>query len=292
MRYAKTTPYLFIAPMIGGLILFRLGPIVAAFLISFTRWNVRTDPDFVGLANYRELFASDTFWLVLKNTLIFAVVYLPGVMVLALAMALLLNQKLRGIAFFRGLFFMPYVTSMVAVAMVWNWIFSTRFGLLNNLLRDVFGFTSVPAWLGDQDYTLLVLIIVTIWKTSGFQMMIFLAGLQGIPPYLYEAARIDGANRWQMFWRITLPMLSPVTFFVLIFSIIEAFRTFEVTYSMTGGGPLNSSTTLSYYVYQNAFEFNRMGFASSIAYILMFLVGVITLFNFYGRRHWVIQDTY
>ena len=292
MRYAKVTPYLFIAPMIGGLILFRLGPIIAAFLISFTRWNVRTNPNFVGLANYQELFASDTFWLVLKNTLIFAAVYLPGVMILALGMAVLLNQRLRGIAFFRGLFFMPYVTSMVAVAMVWNWIFSTRFGLLNNVLRDFFGLTSVPAWLGDKDYTLLVLIIVTIWKTSGFQMMIFLAGLQGIPPYLYEAARIDGANRWQMFWRITLPMLSPVSFFVLIFSIIEAFRTFEVTYAMTGGGPLNSSTTLSYYVYQNAFEFNRMGFASSISYILMFLVGVITLFNFYGRRHWVIQDTY
>jgi multiple sugar transport system permease protein len=292
MRYGKITPYLFIAPMISGLILFRLGPIIAAFLISFTRWNVRTDPQFIGLANYKELFGSDTFWLVFKNSLVFAALYLPGVMILSLIMALLLNQKLRGIAFFRGLYFMPYITSMVAVAMVWNWIFSTRFGLLNNILKDFFGFTSVPAWLGDKQYTLLVLIIVTIWKTSGFQMMIFLAGLQGIPPHLYEAARIDGANRWQMFWRITLPMLSPVTFFVLIFSIIEAFRTFEVTYSMTGGGPLNSSTTLSFYIYQNAFEFNRMGFASSAAYVLMFLVGVITVLNFYGRNRWVVKDMY
>jgi len=289
MQYRKITPYLFIAPMIIGLVLFRLGPIVAAFFMSFTKWNVRTDPEFIGLANYQELFTSDAFWLVLKNTLIFAAIYVPAVMILALCLAILINQKIRGIAFFRGLYFMPYVTSMVAVAMVWNWIFSTRFGVLNNILRSVFGSPNVP-WL--REHALLVLIIVTIWKTSGFQMMIMLAGLQGIPSYLYEAARIDGANRWQMFWRITLPMLTPVLFFVLIFSIIAAFKTFEVTFSMTGGGPLGRSTTLAYYIYQNAFEFNRMGFASSAAYILMIIVGTITILNFYGRRRWVTQDTY
>lgn len=289
MRYRKTTPYLFIAPMITGLLLFRLGPIVSAFFISFTKWNVRTAPEYLGLANYQELFGNDTFWLVLKNTLIFAVVYVPGAMVLALTMALLVNQKLKGIAFFRGLFFMPYITSMVAVAMVWNWIFSTRFGVLNNVLHSVLG-TGNTAWL--REYPLMVLIIVTIWKTSGFQMMIYVAGLQGIPSYLYEAARIDGANRWQQFRHVTLPMLTPITFFVLIFSIIAAFRTFEVTFAMTGGGPLNQSTTLAYYIYQNAFQFNRMGFASSAAYVLMFIVGIITVLNFYGRRRWVIQDTY
>ena len=184
---------------------------------------------------------------------------------------------------------MPYITSMVAVAMVWNWIFSTRFGILNNFLNSVFGMSNI-AWL--REYPLMVLIIVTIWKTSGFQMMIYLAGLQGIPSYLYEAARIDGANRRQQFWYITLPLLTPITFFVLIFSIIGAFRTFEVTFAMTGGGPLHQSTTLAYYIYQNAFEFNRMGFASSAAYVLMLIVGIITILNFYGRRRWVIQDTY
>lgn len=289
MRYHKVTPYLFIAPMLIGLLLFRLGPIVAALFISFTKWNVRTPPEFLGLANYQEMFASDTFWLVLGNTLLFAIVYVPSVIILALVMALLVNQKLRGIGVYRGLFFMPYITSMVAVAMVWNWIFSTRFGILNNVLRDLFG-TSNVSWL--TEYPLWVLIIVTVWKTSGFQMMIYVAGLQGIPSYLYEAARIDGATRWQQFRHITLPLLTPITFFVLIFSIIEAFRTFEVTFSMTGGGPLNQSTTLAYYIYQNAFVFNRMGFASSLAYILMFIVGVITVLNFYGRRRWVIKDTY
>lgn len=289
MRYRKSTPYLFIAPMLVGLILFRLGPIIAALFISLTKWNVRTSPEFLGLANYSEMFASDTFWLILKNTLVFAAAYVPGVMILALIMALLVNQKLRGIGFYRALFFMPYITSMVAVAMVWNWIFSTRFGVLNNVLRSLFG-TGNVAWLNE--YPLWVLVIVTIWKTSGFQMMIYVAGLQGIPAYLYEAARIDGATRWQQFRYITLPLLSPITFFILIFSIIAAFRTFEVTFAMTGGGPLNQSTTLAYYIYQNAFVFNRMGFASSLAYILMFIVGVITVLNFYGRRRWVIKDTY
>ncbi|GAB5493634.1 MAG: sugar ABC transporter permease [Phototrophicaceae bacterium] len=289
MRYHKITPYLFIAPMLIGLVLFRLGPIIAALFISFTKWNVRTDPEFVGLANYQEMFASETFWMVLGNTLLFAIVYVPSVIILALIMALLVNQKLRGIAVYRALFFMPYITSMVAVAMVWNWIFSTRFGVLNNVLRELFNTPNV-SWL--TEYPLWVLIIVTVWKTSGFQMMIYVAGLQGIPSYLYEAAKIDGATRWQQFRHITIPLLTPITFFVLIFSIIEAFRTFEVTFSMTGGGPLNQSTTLAYYIYQNAFVFNRMGYASSLAYMLMFIVGVITVLNFYGRRRWVIKDTY
>ncbi|MBN2471538.1 MAG: sugar ABC transporter permease [Anaerolineae bacterium] len=289
MHYKKYTPYLFISPMILGLFLFRIGPIVAAFFMSFTRWNIRTDPVFLGVGNYVELLNSATFWQVLGNTLIFALIYVPSVLVLALVLAVLINQKLRGIAFFRGLFFMPYITSMVAVAMVWNWIFSTRFGLLNNLLRNVFGATDVPAWLADSNTALLVLIIVTVWKTSGFQMMVFLAGLQGIPSSLYEAARIDGAGRWQIFRWVTLPLISPVTFFVLILSIIEAFRTFEVTFAMTKGGPLNASTTLSYYIYQNAFIYNRMGFASSLAYVLMALVGAITLVNFRMRRRWVSQ---
>ncbi len=292
MKYKKITPYLFIAPMIGGLALFRIGPIIASFVISFTRWNVRTAPEFVGLGNYVEMANSDIFWLVLKNTLVFTALYVPGVIVVSLILAVILNQKLKGIAFFRGLYFMPYITSMVAVAMAWNWIFSTRFGVLNNVLKDMFGVSHPPAWLADRNYALLVLVIVTVWKTAGFYMMVFLAGLQSIPSHIYEAARIDGANRFQVFFKITLPMLSPVTFFVLVFSLINAFRTFEVTYAMTQGGPLHASTTLAYYIYRNAFEFNRMGFASALAYALMLLVGLITALNFGVRRRWVSQDIY
>ena len=292
MKYKKITPYLFIAPMIGGLALFRIGPIIASFVISFTKWNVRTAPEFVGLGNYIEMANSDIFWLVLKNTLVFTALYVPGVIVVSLILAVILNQKLKGIAFFRGLYFMPYITSMVAVAMAWNWIFSTRFGVLNNVLKDMFGVSHPPAWLADRNYALLVLVIVTVWKTAGFYMMVFLAGLQSIPSHIYEAARIDGANRFQVFFKITLPMLSPVTFFVLVFSLINAFRTFEVTYAMTQGGPLHASTTLAYYIYRNAFEFNRMGFASALAYALMLLVGLITALNFGVRRRWVSQDIY
>jgi len=181
---------------------------------------------------------------------------------------------------------------MVAVALVWNWIFATRFGLLNYVLRNFVGVNRPPRWLADRDYALYVLIIVTIWKNAGFQMMIFLAGLQNIPSHFYEAARVDGANRLQIFRHITLPLLSPVTFFVLIITLIQATRTFEVTYTMTEGGPRNASTTLAYYIYQNAFVYNRMGYASSLAYVLIVLVGSVTLINFWARRRWVAAETY
>lgn len=292
MRPRKITPYLFIAPMLFGLLLFRIGPVVAAFFMSFTSWNVRTNPEYLGMANYRELYESPIFREVFENTLTFTAFYVPGIMLLALAMAVVVNQKLHGIAFFRGLYFMPYITTMVAVAIVWNWIFATRFGLLNYALRNFIGIDSPPRWLADRDFALYVLIIVTIWKNAGFQMMVFLAGLQGIPEHFYEAARVDGANRWRLFRHITLPLLSPVTFFVLIITLIQATRTFEVTYTMTEGGPRNASTTLAYYIYQNAFIYNRMGYASALAYVLIALVGTVTLLNFWARRRWVTSETY
>ncbi len=288
--YHPITPYLFIGPMIGGLLLFRIGPIFASFLMSFTNWNIRTNPTWVGLANYQELLSSDVFWLVLRNTFVFVLTYVPGAMILGLLMALLVNQKLKGIAFFRGLYFMPFITSMVAVALAWNWIFSTRYGVLNGMLTTFFGIQRGPAWLSDTNLTLWVLIVVSIWKSAGFQMMVFLAGLQGIPQNIIEAARIDGANRLQIFRHIVLPLLSPVTFFVLIVSIIDAFKTFEVTYTMTQGGPRGSSSTLAYFIYQNAFVYQRMGYASSIAYVLVLLIAIVTIANFWVRRYWVAQQ--
>lgn len=291
MRYRKITPYLFILPMLSGLILFRFGPILASFLISFTEWRGTVAPKFIGLQNYEELFSKAVFWEVLGNTLLFAAVYVPGVMILGLILALLVNQQLRGIAFFRGMYYLPAITSMVAVALVWNWIFATRYGILNHILRTYFS-ASPPAWLANADTALLVLIIVSIWKSAGLPMLIFLAGLKGIPGYLYEAAKIDGATRWQQLRFVTLPLLTPVTFFVLIISIFEAFRTFEVTYVMTGGGPLHQSATLSYYIYENAFQFFRFGFSSALAYILMVIVVIVTIINFRFRRRWVNQDVY
>ena len=292
MRYSRVTPYLFIGPMILGLILFRFGPIVASFLISFTEWRGTTAPKLIGLGNYVELLESPAFWEILKNTFLFAIVFVPGVMLVGLLLAVLVNQKLKGINFFRGVFYLPAITSMVAVALVWNWIFTSRFGVLNHVLRTVFGVGSPPNWVADSETALLVLIIVSIWKSAGFPMMIFLAGLKGIPQNLYEAARIDGATNWHMFRNVTLPLLTPVTFFVLILSIFDAFQTFEVTFAMTAGGPIYASTTLSYYIYNNSYNFARYGFSSASAYVLMVIVVIITIVQFYFRRRWVNQDVY
>lgn len=280
MRHGKLTPYLFVLPMVVGLLVFRLGPVVVAFMAGFTKWNIQTAPELLGLANYGEAINSEIFWQVSKNTLIFTLIYVPGVMILALVMAVMVNQKIRGIAFFRGLYFLPYITAMVAVAMVWRWIFATRFGILNFVLSSVFQIADPPAWLADRAWALLALVIVAIWKHAGFQMLVFLAGLQSIPNFLYEAAAIDGANRRTQFFKITLPLLSPVTFFVFIITVIDAFKTFDVTYAMTGGGPNYASTTLAYAIYQNAFVYGRMGYASALAMLLLVFVGVTALVSF------------
>jgi ABC-type sugar transport system permease subunit len=275
--------------MISGLILFRFGPIIASFLISFTRWRGTKPPEFIGLGNYIELAQSSVFWEVLGNTLIFAALFVPGTMIVGLALALLVNHRLKYMSFYRGMYFLPYITSMVAVALVWNWIFASRYGILNHILRTWFSVSSPPNWLADKETALYVLIIVSIWKSAGFPMLIFLAGLQEIPKHLYDAAKIDGANLFERFRYVTLPMLTPVTFFVLIVSLFNAFQTFEVTLTMTGGGPLHFSSTLSFYIYQNAFQFFRYGFSSALAYVLMIVVVIITILNFRARGRWVFS---
>lgn len=287
MRHSKVTPYLFILPMLIGLLVFRLLPIGASFGISFTSWNVFSPPRWIGVENYRALLASPVFWEVARNTVVFALVFVPLVMGLGLSLALLVNQKLRGSTFFRGVFFMPYITSIVAVALAWKWILSTRFGLLNNALFEWWGVRSPPSWLGDPGLALFAVAFVLAWQSAGFQMLLFLAGLQNIDGSLEEAARIDGATKLQVFRHITLPLLSPITFFVLIISLIASSQTFEVTYALTGGGPQRASTTLAFYIYQNAFVHFRMGFASALAYMLLLFVGGLTLVNFIARRRWV-----
>jgi len=277
--------------MFIGLVVFRLGPTAVAGYASFTRWNVRTPPEFLALANYVELLNSETFWLVFRNTLLFAAIFVPAVMVISLLMALMVNQKLKGIAFFRALYFMPYITAMVAVAMVWNWIFATRFGILNHVLTTFLNVADPPAWLADRTWALPALTIVAVWKQAGFQMLIFLAGLQGIPRSLYEAAAIDGASSRQQFFNVTLPLLSPIIFFVFIITFIDAFRTFEVTYAMTRGGPNHASATLAYYIYQNAFTFGRMGFASAMSMFLLLIVAVSTYISFRFRGRMVASVT-
>ncbi len=283
--YNTWDPWLFMIPTILGLVMFRLGPIVMAFMISLTDWDILGKPDFLGLGNYRELFANKSFFQILRNTLVFSTIYVIGVMVCGLFLAVLLNQKLKGMKFFRTAFYTPVVTSAVAVGIIWMWILSPKYGILSAFLTSL-GITA-PYWVGDPKLALTTVALVQVWKMAGYYMILFLAGLQLIPETLKEAARIDGANRWHTFSKITLPLLTPTTFFVLSVAIIDSFRSFELIYSMTRGGPQNATNTLVYDVYLNAFVYYRMGYASALAYVLLAIISTLTLLNFIMKKHWV-----
>lgn len=283
---AHLWPLLFLAPTIVGLLVFRLVPILWSFALSFADWQIFDAPGFAGLDNYLAIFTSPTTLRVFRVTALFTFMYVPGVVALALALAVILNSGLRGMAFFRGAFFLPYITSTVAVTLVWRWIFSTRFGLLNNAL-DWIGIDQNPAWLADPVFALPAVAIVSIWKDAGFYMLLLLAGLQTINPEYYEAARLDGAGAWQRFRSITVPLLSRSLFFVIIIALIRSTQTFEITYALTGGGPNGATTTLAFAIYQKAFIDFDMGLAAALSYVLCFVLGVLTLVNFHYRKRWV-----
>ncbi len=286
MKYGRVAPWLFITPTVLGLVFFRIGPIIAAFLASFTSWNVFSPPQWIGTTNYVELLNSSTFWLILRNTLVFSLIYVAGVMVCGLFLAILVNNRIRSITFFRGLYYLPVITSTVAIGVVWSWILSPRFGVLPNVLMDL-GIYNIPSFLGDAHYALLTLVVVYIWKMSGYHMILFLAGLQNIPEELYEAARIDGATRWQSLRHITLPLLSSTTFFIGIIALIQSLQGFDITMAMTEGGPNYASATLSFFTYINAFVHFRMGYAAAMSFVLLIIVGAITFVNFWARKYWV-----
>jgi len=267
--------WLFIAPNLFGFLVFVAGPVVAGFAISFTEWNLLSAPQYVGLHQYRELLQDPLVWLSLKNTLIYSLISIPGGMAVSLLLALGVNYAAFTAKIYRTLFFIPVVTSAVAVALMWKWIFNQQFGLLNYLLTEI-GVGKV-GWLTDPKIALVSVAIVSIWKSMGYYMVLFLAGLQGIPREYYEAAALDGAGSWHRFRDITLPLLSPTLFFVLIISGIGSFQVFDQVYVMTKGGPGNSTLVYNYYLYQNAFEYFRMGYASALAYFLFALIFAITL---------------
>jgi len=239
----------------------------------------------MGWGNYAELLKSPSFHQVFKNTFIFSLIYVAGVIVFGLLLAILLNRKMKGISFFRSAFYTPVVTSAVAVGIVWTWMLSPKYGILPILLEKLH--ITSPYWLGDPGIALVTVAMIQVWKMSGYYMILFLAGLQLIPESLNEAALIDGAGKWKVFSRITLPLLSPTTFFVLIVSVIDSFKNFELIYVMTRGGPQNSTNTLVYDVYLNAFNYYRMGYASSLAYVLLAIIAIFTFLNFYGKKRWV-----
>jgi multiple sugar transport system permease protein len=279
-------PYLYLLPTILGLTLFSAGAVVASFLLSFTTWDMITPPELVWFENYLSLWRSDLFWEVVTNTLYFIVLTVPLSVSCSLALALAANTGLRGITFFRTAYFLPVVSSMIAVALVWSWIFNPEYGLLNYLLQAMFGVKG-PAWLDSTAWALPAMVIVTVWKGLGYSMVIFLAGLQNIPQDLYHAATIDGAGVWKRFRHITLPNLSPTTFFVLVITLINAFQVFEQTYVLTRGGPANATLTMSYYIYQNAFQYFQMGKAAALSYVLFAAIFVVTLVQFRIQKRWV-----
>jgi multiple sugar transport system permease protein len=287
LRFYKYHAYVFLLPTLIGLFCFRLVPIAVSIAASFTSWDIYSPPKWVGLDNYAEMFKSEEFWSVIRHTLTFSAFFTIGVCVIGLFFAVLLNEKLKGIRFFRALFFLPVITSVIAIGIMWDWILSPQFGILNSLLAKVWHGTELPSWLGDPKYALGTLIGVYIWKSVGYQMIIYLAGLQQIPKELLEAAKMDGASPLRSFFSVTLPVLTPTIFFVVIITIIESFHTFDITYAMTKGGPYQSTTTLSYFIYQNAFVHYRMGYASSLAYVMFFLTLLVTWANFLLKKKWV-----
>jgi multiple sugar transport system permease protein len=288
MKGEKIWIWIFLAPTLFGLLFGTLGPVLGAIGISFTDWDVITPPIFAGLDNYRKLVDDPTFSKALVNTLYYVGVMVPVSTVLSLFFAFLLNQKLRGVTWYRTAYFLPVVSSTVAVALVWSWIYAKDFGLLNFMLRQI-GAEPV-AWLSSTTWAMPAVIIMAVWGNLGAGIIIFLAGLQAIPESYYEAAAIDGANSTNKFFRITIPLITPSLFFYFIITMISAFQAFESIYVMTRGGPVNSTTTMVYYIYRNGFRNFKMGYASSQAIVLFVVIMVLTLIYWRLQDRWVMYD--
>ena len=279
--------YLFISPWIIGFIVFFAGPILASLLLSFTRWNIVGDPQWVGVSNYERIFTADpAFKKSVEVTLRYAFFYLPLEVICGIGVAVALNQKLRGIGLFRAAFYMPYIVPSVAAALVWVWMLNTRYGVVNTIL-GWFGVEG-PNWLGNPNYVLPSLILIALWGVGG-SAVIYLAGLQNIPEHLYEAATVDGAGWAQKFFRITLPLLTPTIFFQVVLGLIGAFQTFTPAFIAAGrtGGPLQSGLFYMLYIYNRSFESMRMGYGSALAWIMTVFILVVTLLVFRSSGYWV-----
>ncbi|WP_334137306.1 sugar ABC transporter permease [Muricomes intestini] len=276
-NHDATWAWLMLAPNLTGFLLFMLGPVVMTFVISLTEYDLIDPMKFVGFHNYMKLFQDPIIGETLINTLVYTVIVVPIGMCISLGLAVLLDQKIALRRFYRAAYFLPSITSMVAVSVVWQWIYNPEFGILNYLLS----FFRIPPlkWLSSSNTSLVSISIVGIWKNAGYNMMLFLSGLQGISTSYYEASELDGANKWEQFVHVTLPMMRPTISFVFIMSIISSFQVFDAVNLMTQGGPGRSSSVLVHYLYQNAFQYFNMGYACAIAYLLFGIVLLITIIN-------------
>lgn len=277
--------YLFILPNLIGVLVFLAFPVLFSLYMSFHEWDVLTEPTFIGLDNYRRLWSEDDlFWTALWNSTYYVILTVPAGIVVGLALAMAMNQAVRGIAFFRATMYIPVLTSAVAVAFIWQWIFNTENGLLNAIL-DVLRLPTV-GWLTDESWAMISLAIIAVWKSAGYYAIILFAALQGVPKVLHEAAALDGAGNWRRFLNITIPMIGPALLFVTVISVIQSFQVFDQVYLITGnGGPGTSTYVYNLHLYNEAFQFFRMGYASALAWVLFAILFVITYLQLrVGRR--------
>jgi multiple sugar transport system permease protein len=281
----RLTVTLFLAPSLVPLVLFLVVPMVSSIGLSFLSWDLLTRPRWVGLENYRGLLHDGDFHAALFHTVYFVAGYLPLVFCGGLVLALALNQRLRGVAWLRTLYFLPVVTSWVVVSLVWKWLLNPQYGIANRLL----GFVGVhgPGWWLDPSWAMPSIILASAWKDLGFTMVIFLAGLQAIPEEYYEAAALDGAGRWSRFRNITFPLLSPASFFVVVISLINNIQVFDQVWVMTQGGPAGSTSVVVQQIVQNAFSYGRMGYAAAMSWVLFGAILVITAVQLKLQKRWV-----
>ena len=280
----KLSATFFLLPAILGSLIFIIIPIFMSFYLSFTKWDLISPIQFTGLKNYIDLFSNEQFYYILQNTVIFALATTVFSVIIPLILACILNNKIIGSEFFKTVYFLPFITPMVVLAIIWAWIFDPNAGLMNYLLKAHIN------WLFDTQWAMTAVIIVSVWKLIGYNMVIFLAGLTAINSDLYEAAKIDGADEIKIFWQITVPQLSPTIFFVIIITTISSFQIFDLIYLMTQGGPLNSTNVLVYWLYQSAFEHFNIGQASAIAYVLFVIIFILTALQWKVKNKWVNED--
>lgn len=276
--------WVFILPALLGTLIFIVIPVICSFGLSFTKWDLLNPIQFVGLDNYKEIFSEALFFKIFWNTVVFAISTSVLGVIIPLVLACILNSKIRGSEFYKTAYFLPFITPMIVIGVVWEWIFDPNIGLLNHILHLHIN------WLYDTHFAMPALIIVSVWKLIGYNMVIFLSSLSGISQSMFEAAKIDGATHFQTFKNVTIPLLSPSIFFVVIITAISSFQVFDLIYLMTQGGPLDSTNVLVYAIYKNAFEYFNVGKASAIAYVLFFIILVLTLVQWSLRKKLVYNE--
>jgi len=288
-REAQLTGWLFISPMVLGFTLLLLFPMGLALYMSFTDWPLLGEHRFIGTDNYRHILSDSLFWKVLTNTVYFTVGLVPLNIVLALLLALLLSRSLRGIGLFRTAIFVPVMTSLIVWSIVWKYMFATDSGLINQLLMlfNVKG----PAWLYDTDLAMPAVIVTSVLKNVGLNMVLFIAAIQQVPRSLYEAATLDGAGKTKSFFNVTLPMITPTVFLTVVMTVIGSLKVFGQIFVMTQGGPSNSTKVLVYYIWEKAFKLFELGYASALAFVLFFVVLVLTLVQWQLRKRWVFNES-